>query len=156
MSEDRKKELRCSFCGKSEHEVHRMIQGAGVRICDECVRLCMEVLEDGYESHEGLEAPESIPTPREIHDVLDQYIIGQEAAKIALSVSVYNHYKRIFFGGDDDVEHFLKIKQRLNKILAENTGKTPEQVKLDSERDHWMSADEAQEYGLVDKVIYKR
>ena len=91
MSEDRKKELRCSFCGKSEHEVHRMIQGSGVRICDECVRLCMEVLEDGYESHEGLEAPESIPTPREIREVLDQYIIGQEAAKVALSVSVYNH-----------------------------------------------------------------
>ena len=57
---------------------------------------------------------------------------------------------------ESDVEHFLKIKQRLNKILAENTGKTPEQVKLDSERDHWMSADEAQAYGLVDKVIYKR
>ena len=57
---------------------------------------------------------------------------------------------------ESDVEHFLKIKQRLNKILAENTGKTPEQVKLDSERDHWMTADEAQAYGLVDKVIYKR
>ena len=55
-----------------------------------------------------------------------------------------------------DVEHFLKIKQRLNKILAENTGKTPEQVKADSERDHWLSAEEAKEYGLVDKVIYKR
>ncbi len=117
MSEDRKKELRCSFCGKSEHEVHRMIQGAGVRICDECVRLCMEVLEDGYESHEGLEAPESIPTPREIHDVLDQYIIGQEAAKITLSVSVYNHYKRIFFGGDDDVE-----LQKSNILLLGPTG----------------------------------
>ena len=57
---------------------------------------------------------------------------------------------------ESDVEHFLRIKQRLNKILAENTGKTPEQVKLDSERDHWMTADEAQVYGLVDKVIYKR
>ena len=55
-----------------------------------------------------------------------------------------------------DVEHFLKIKQRLNKILAENTGKTPEQIKADSERDHWMIAEEAREYGLVDKVIYKR
>ena len=55
-----------------------------------------------------------------------------------------------------DVEHFLKIKQRLNRILAENTGKTPEQIKADSERDNWMSADEAKEYGLVDKVIYKR
>ena len=57
---------------------------------------------------------------------------------------------------ESDVEHFLRIKQRLNKILAENTGKTPEQVKLDSERDHWMTADKAQAYGLVDKVIYKR
>ena len=117
MSDDRKKELRCSFCGKSEHEVHRMIQGSGVRICDECVHLCMEVLEDGYETHEELEAPEDIPTPREIHDVLDQYIIGQEAAKVALSVSVYNHYKRIFFGGDDEVE-----LQKSNILLLGPTG----------------------------------
>ena len=117
MSDVRKKELRCSFCGKSEHEVHRMIQGSGVRICDECVHLCMEVLEDGYETHEGLEAPEAIPTPREIHDVLDQYIIGQEAAKVALSVSVYNHYKRIFFGGDDEVE-----LQKRNILLLGPTG----------------------------------
>ena len=117
MSEDRKKELRCSFCGKSEREVHRMIQGPGVRICDECVRLCMDVLEDGYEPHEGLEAPDSLPTPREIREVLDQYIIGQEAAKVALSVSVYNHYKRIFFGGDDEVE-----LQKSNILLLGPTG----------------------------------
>jgi len=117
MSEDRKKELRCSFCGKSEHEVHRMIQGPGVRICDECVRLCMDVLEDGYEPHDGLEAPDSIPTPREIREVLDQYIIGQEAAKVVLSVSVYNHYKRIFFGGDDEVE-----LQKSNILLLGPTG----------------------------------
>ena len=117
MSEDRKKELRCSFCGKSEHEVHRMIQGPGVRICDECVRLCMDVLEDGYEPHDELEAPDSIPTPREIREVLDQYIIGQEAAKVGLSVSVYNHYKRIFFGGDDEVE-----LQKSNILLLGPTG----------------------------------
>ena len=117
MSEDRKKELRCSFCGKSEHEVRRMIQGPGVRICDECVRLCMDVLEDGYEPHDELEAPDSIPTPREIREVLDQYIIGQEAAKVALSVSVYNHYKRIFFGGDDEVE-----LQKSNILLLGPTG----------------------------------
>ena len=117
MSEDRKKELRCSFCGKSEHEVHRMIQGPGVRICDECVRLCMDVLDDGYEPHDELEAPDSIPTPREIREVLDQYIIGQEAAKVALSVSVYNHYKRIFFGGDDEVE-----LQKSNILLLGPTG----------------------------------
>ena len=118
MSEDKKKELRCSFCGKSEREVHRMIQGPGVRICDECVQLCMDVLEDGYEPHDELEAPDSIPTPREIHEVLDQYIIGQEAAKVALSVSVYNHYKRIFFSGEDGGVEIAKS----NVLLLGPTG----------------------------------
>mgnify|MGYP001325677120 CR=1 FL=1 len=117
MSDESKKGLRCSFCGKHESQVHRMIQGPGVRICDECVRLCMDVLEDGYEPHDELEAPDSIPTPREIREVLDQYIIGQEAAKVALSVSVYNHYKRIFFGGDDEVE-----LQKSNILLLGPTG----------------------------------
>lgn len=119
MSEEKRKSTCCSFCGKAEREVHRMIQGpAGVRICDECVRLCMDIVDDGYEERqEALEAPDSIPTPREIHDVLDQYIIGQEAAKIALSVSVYNHYKRIYFGGGDDVE-----LQKSNILLLGPTG----------------------------------
>ena len=119
MSEEEKKAIRCSFCGKPERDVHRMIQGpGGVRICDECVRLCMDIVEDGYEERtETLEVPDSIPTPREIHDVLDQYIIGQEAAKIALSVSVYNHYKRIFFGGGDEVE-----LQKSNILLLGPTG----------------------------------
>ena len=119
MSEEKKKAIRCSFCGKQEREIHRMIQGpGGVRICDECVRLCMDIVEDGYEERtETLEVPDSIPTPREIHDVLDQYIIGQEAAKIALSVSVYNHYKRIFFGGGDEVE-----LQKSNILLLGPTG----------------------------------
>ena len=119
MSEEKKRAIRCSFCGKPERDVHRMIQGpGGVRICDECVRLCMDIVEDGYEERtETLEVPDSIPTPREIHDVLDQYIIGQEAAKIALSVSVYNHYKRIFFGGGDEVE-----LQKSNILLLGPTG----------------------------------
>ena len=119
MSEEKRRSTCCSFCGKAEREVHRMIQGpAGVRICDECVRLCMDIVDDGYEERqEALEAPDSIPTPREIHDVLDQYIIGQEAAKIALSVSVYNHYKRIYFGGGDDVE-----LQKSNILLLGPTG----------------------------------
>ena len=122
MSEDKKKELRCSFCGKSEREVHRMIQGPGVRICDECVQLCMDVLEDGYEPHDELEAPDSIPTPREIHEVLDQYIIGQEAAKVALSVSVYNHYKRLLqkdSGDDVEIE-----KSNIIMVGSTGTGKT--------------------------------
>ena len=108
MSEEKSKKqlLRCSFCGKSEKETHRMIQGpAGVRICDECVRLCMEIVEDGYQAEsEEFGSPDEIPTPHEIRAVLDQYVIGQDEAKVALSVAVYNHYKRIFFGGGDDVE----------------------------------------------------
>ena len=116
---DERKSLRCSFCGKHENQVHRMIQGPGVRICDECVNLCMSILNDGYEAGPaaGYETPDQLPTPREIKEVLDQYVIGQEAAKIALSVSVYNHYKRIYFGGDEDVE-----LQKSNILMIGPTG----------------------------------
>ncbi len=114
---DEKKALRCSFCGKPESQVHRMIQGPGVRICDECVELCMSILEDGYASVDGMESIEELPTPKEIHDVLDQYVIGQEDAKVTLSVSVYNHYKRIYFGDDQDVE-----LQKSNILLIGPTG----------------------------------
>ena len=120
MSDDGKKSLRCSFCGKHEQQVHRMIQGPGVRICDECVQLCMSILDDGYNepSSEVMEdIPDELPTPREIKDVLDQYVIGQDEAKVALSVAVYNHYKRIYFGGDDDVE-----LQKSNILMLGPTG----------------------------------
>ena len=116
---DDKKTLRCSFCGKPESQVHRMIQGPGVRICDECVQLCMSILDDGYSAaaEDGIEDMNDLPTPREIHEVLDQYVIGQEAAKVALSVAVYNHYKRIYFGGDEDVE-----LQKSNILMIGPTG----------------------------------
>ena len=116
---DERKSLRCSFCGKHENQVHRMIQGPGVRICDECVNLCMSILDDGYEAGPaaGYDAPDQLPTPREIKDVLDQYVVGQEAAKIALSVSVYNHYKRTYFGGDEEVE-----LQKSNILMIGPTG----------------------------------
>ena len=116
---DDKKSLRCSFCGKAENQVHRMIQGPGVRICDECVQLCMSILDDGYEPgpEAGYETPDQLPTPREIKEVLDQYVIGQEDAKVALSVAVYNHYKRIFFGGGEDVE-----LQKSNILMIGPTG----------------------------------
>ena len=120
MNDDGKKTLRCSFCGKHESQVHRMIQGPGVRICDECVQLCMSILNDGFEdtSSSALEdLPDQLPTPREIKDVLDQYVIGQDEAKVALSVAVYNHYKRIYFGGDEDVE-----LQKSNILLLGPTG----------------------------------
>ena len=120
MNDDGKKTLRCSFCGKHENQVQRMIQGPGVRICDECVRLCMSILDDGFEDEapDDLEdLPDKLPTPREIKDVLDQYVIGQDEAKVALSVAVYNHYKRIFFGGDEDVE-----LQKSNILMLGPTG----------------------------------
>ena len=119
MSED-KKSLRCSFCGKHENQVHRMIQGPGVRICDECVQLCMSILSDGFDDIDSdplEDMPDQLPTPREIKDVLDQYVIGQDEAKVALSVAVYNHYKRIFFGGDEDVE-----LQKSNILMLGPTG----------------------------------
>ena len=120
MNDDGKKSLRCSFCGKHENQVHRMIQGPGVRICDECVHLCMSILDDGFDDaqSDALEdIPDQLPTPREIKDVLDQYVIGQDDAKVALSVAVYNHYKRIFFGGDEDVE-----LQKSNILMLGPTG----------------------------------
>ena len=120
MNDDGKKSLRCSFCGKHENQVHRMIQGPGVRICDECVQLCMSILNDGFDGAESgsmEDVPDHLPTPREIRAVLDEYVIGQDEAKVALSVAVYNHYKRVYFGGDEDVE-----LQKSNILMLGPTG----------------------------------
>ena len=120
MSDEGKKVLRCSFCGKREQQVHRMIQGPGVRICDECVQLCMSILDEGFDGPESEpleEIPDQLPVPKEIRAVLDEYVIGQDAAKVALSVAVYNHYKRIYFGGGDDVE-----LQKSNILMLGPTG----------------------------------
>ena len=117
---DEKRSVRCSFCGKHQDQVRRLIAGPGAYICNECVQLCMSILEDeGELTKEALESaiPDAIPTPREIHAVLDQYIIGQEKAKVAMSVAVYNHYKRIYFGGAEDVE-----LQKSNILLMGPTG----------------------------------
>jgi ATP-dependent Clp protease ATP-binding subunit ClpX len=103
MSQD--KHLRCSFCGKSKDSVRKFISGPSVYICNECIALCNEILAED-EEREVSEAITQVPSPQEIKDVLDQYVIGQEQAKKALSVSVYNHYKRINSTSlkDDDVE----------------------------------------------------
>ncbi len=103
MSQD--KHLRCSFCGKSKDSVRKFISGPSVYICNECIALCNEILAED-EEREVSEAITQVPSPQEIKDVLDQYVIGQEQAKKALSVSVYNHYKRINSTSlkEDDVE----------------------------------------------------
>jgi ATP-dependent Clp protease ATP-binding subunit ClpX len=103
MSHD--KHLRCSFCGKSKDSVRKFISGPSVYICNECIALCNEILAED-EEREVAEAITQVPSPHEIKDVLDQYVIGQEKAKKALSVAVYNHYKRINCSGgrDDEVE----------------------------------------------------
>ncbi len=102
MSND--KHLRCSFCGKSKDSVKKFISGPSVYICNECISLCNEILAE-EEEREQTESTVPSPTPEEIKDVLDQYVIGQEAAKRALSVAVYNHYKRVNHQGVlDDVE----------------------------------------------------
>ena len=117
---DEKKSIRCSFCGKHQDQVRRLIAGPGAYICNECVQLCMDILDNMAAPEEQLvspDMPEIIPSPKEIKAYLDEYVIGQETAKVALSVAVYNHYKRIYFGGGDDVE-----LQKSNILMIGPTG----------------------------------
>ena len=95
---DSKNTLYCSFCGKSQHEVRKLIAGPTVFICDECVELCMDIIREETKSS-GLKTTEGVPTPRDICQVLDDYVIGQEHAKRVLSVAVHNHYKRLHHSG---------------------------------------------------------
>ena len=119
MSKNPEQPIRCSFCGKRETQVTRLIAGPGVYICSDCVQACSELLHDDiiYDEEGNFRTPEQLPTPMEMKSFMDQYIVGQEDAKIALSVAVYNHYKRIFFGGDSDVE-----LQKSNILLIGPTG----------------------------------
>ena len=118
MARDTEQLIRCSFCGKREGQAARLVAGPGVNICSDCVAACAELLRDEIELEgTGLEAPDRLPTPMEIKSFMDNYIIGQEDAKVALSVAVYNHYKRIYFGGESDVE-----LQKSNILLIGPTG----------------------------------
>lgn len=112
------KNIKCSFCGKGQNEVKRLIAGPGVYICNECVDLCNDILgEEMFESGSEEYIPETIPSPKAIKEYMDQYIVGQEKAKIALSVAVYNHYKRLYYSTESDVE-----LQKSNILLIGPTG----------------------------------
>ena len=111
--------IRCSFCGKRQEQVARMVAGPNVYICNECIDLCNGILLDEMQMPQTpeIDMPDTIPTPHEIRTYMDRYIVGQEATKIALSVAVYNHYKRIRYAQDTDVE-----LQKSNILLIGPTG----------------------------------
>ena len=119
---DERKSIRCSFCGKTQNQVGRLIAGNGAYICDECIQLCMSIIGEDLETpmhdNDGNRISfETLPKPAEIKKKLDEYIVGQDMAKIVLSVAVYNHYKRILYAGDNDVE-----LQKSNILLIGPTG----------------------------------
>ena len=106
---DKNNERRCSFCGKPQSQVKKLINGNGLYICDECVQLCNEILKEDQSkrSNDVIDGePVTIPKPKEINEILSQYVIGQDDAKKTLAVAVYNHYKRIISqsGDENDVE----------------------------------------------------
>jgi ATP-dependent Clp protease ATP-binding subunit ClpX len=114
---DEKKQLKCSFCGKNQDQVRRLIAGPGVYICDECIELCSEIITDEFDDNIQIETG-SLPKPMEIKTYLDDYVVGQDDAKKALSVAVYNHYKRINSNTDfEDIE-----LQKSNILLLGPTG----------------------------------
>jgi ATP-dependent Clp protease ATP-binding subunit ClpX len=115
---DSNEQLLCSFCGKSQRQVKKLIAGPGVYICDECIDLCNEIIDEELAAPPTFEL-ESLPKPKEIHSVLNEYVVGQETAKRALSVAVYNHYKRVQMSQSDDEEVEL---QKSNILLLGPTG----------------------------------
>ena len=214
--------LKCSFCGKSQKQVKKLIAGPGVYICDECIDLCNEIIDEELTAPVALDL-ESLPKPRDIYAILNDYVVGQDEAKRSLSVAVYNHYKRVqaVSSGETDVELaksnilllgptgcgktllaqtlarilnvpfaiadatalteagyvgedveniLLKLIQAadfdvkraetgiiyIDEILADHTGQPVDQVRKDTERDNFMSAADAKEYGIIDAVIAHR
>jgi ATP-dependent Clp protease ATP-binding subunit ClpX len=115
---DEKKQLKCSFCGKSQEQVKRLVAGPGVYICDECIELCSEIIEEEFEDTKIDAEVNEIPKPKEIKEILDQYVVGQEDAKKSLSVAVYNHYKRI----SSDLKSSDVELQKSNIVMIGPTG----------------------------------
>ncbi|WP_108669409.1 ATP-dependent protease ATP-binding subunit ClpX [Peribacillus acanthi] len=118
---DEKGQLKCSFCGKTQEQVRKLVAGPGVYICDECIELCTEIVEEELGTEEEVEFKD-VPKPKEIREILDEYVIGQEQAKKSLAVAVYNHYKRINSNSKiDDVE---LSKSNISLIGPTGSGKT--------------------------------
>lgn len=118
---DDKGQLKCSFCGKTQEQVRKLVAGPGVYICDECIELCNEIIEEELNEDLDLDLV-SLPKPREIKDILDQYVIGQDEAKKSLSVAVYNHYKRI--NSEQKLEEVEIQKSNIVLIGPTGVGKT--------------------------------
>src|SRR5919197_170258 len=115
---DANEQLLCSFCGKSQRQVKKLIAGPGVYICDECIDLCNEIIDEELTAPPSFDI-ENLPKPREIYDVLDEYVVGQDESKRTLSVAVYNHYKRVQIMQSDDSDIEL---QKSNILLLGPTG----------------------------------
>ncbi|HAI15185.1 MAG TPA: ATP-dependent Clp protease ATP-binding subunit ClpX, partial [Gammaproteobacteria bacterium] len=120
--DDNSKLLYCSFCGKSQHEVRKLIAGPSVFVCDECVDLCNDIIREEIQERDSESAIRKLPIPEEIKNILDDYVIGQESAKKVLSVAVYNHYKRLNYAkSNQEVE---LSKSNILMIGPTGTGKT--------------------------------
>ena len=120
---DEKGQLKCSFCGKTQDQVRKLVAGPGVYICDECIELCNEIIEEEFSDDVEVELKD-VPKPKDIRAILDQYVIGQDEAKVTLSVAVYNHYKRINMGQGKNNEDVELAKSNILMIGPTGSGKT--------------------------------
>ena len=175
MSEKNNKNiLYCSFCGKSQHEVRKLIAGPTVFICDECVELCMDIIKE--ESKETfVKHQDGLPSPTEICSVLDDYVIGQAASMGSFLLAAGTKGKRFslpnsrimvhqpsagFQGQATDIEihanEVLSLKKRLNEIYSHHTNKSVDEIKSALERDNFMTPENAKDFGLIDKVVVNR